>query len=171
MSTVVITIPADADATSVIKARNVFIEADASAYGAARDFAGTLIAFFRSEGYGDEWVTMPHDAKGESGDAMREQRDALYEGLRAKGHTNPSVKWKQIKGYASEAIKAEAGETDETSGTPSPTRSPQLRMTEDLIALYKFTKREHKKLNDAQRNAAAHIASALGAIGVDISKI
>lgn len=166
----VITIPASADAYEVIKARNVFIEADASAYGAARDFAGTLIAFFREIGVGDEWITMAHDTKGESGDAVREQRDALYEGLRGRGHTNPSVKWKQIKGYAAEAIKAESGETEE-SGTPSPTRSPQLRLTEDLIALYKFTKREYKKLNDAQRNAAAHIASALTAVGVDISKI
>lgn len=174
--TVTVTVPASADAREVTAARTAFVDTLTSNYGAGRKYAATLVGFFRAAGFGDDWLTMAHDAKGEAGDAMRTERDALYAGLKGAGHSNPSVKWKQIKGYALDLIKAEAGEddTDEASegeGNAKHTRSPQLRMVEDLTALYKMCKRESKTLTDAQRKASLHIGAALADLGVDISTL
>lgn len=129
---------------------------------------------------GLEWLTMAHDAKGPAGDAMREERDLLYTALRAVGHTNPSVKWKQIKDHArailGEREKAEAiarGETpaEESKGEAKHTRSTQLTLIEDLTRLYKHCKRNAKELTDAQRKAHLHIGAALADMGIDISAL
>lgn len=167
-----ITIPDSVTPEMVTKARGEFVGALSSTYGAGRRFAAVLIAAL-----GTEWVTMAHDAKGEAGDAMRVERDALYADLRAAGHSNPSVKWKQIKGYASELLAAEDGEGEgedgegEGKGSAKHTRTPQLRLIEDLTALHKMCKREGNKLTNAQVKASLHISAALGDLGVDVSKL
>lgn len=174
---VIVTVPAVAVSSDVKAARGEFVAVLKTEYGAARKYAATLVAFFRGEGFGDDWVTMDHDEKGKAGDAMREERSALYADLKAAGHSNPSVKWKQIKGYAAEIIGEEMGETEgetegeetEGSGNTKHTRSVQLRLVEDLSGLHKMLKREAKNLTDGQRTAALHIAAALADIGVDVN--
>ena len=169
-----ITIPDCVTPEMVTEARGEFVGALSSTYGAGRRFAAVLIGLL-----GTEWITMAHDAKGEAGDAMRVQRDALYTDLRNAGHTNPSVKWKQIKGYAADLIRAESGEGEgesaegegEGEGKAKHTRTPQLRLIEDLTALHKMCKRESKTLTEGQRKASLHIAAALGDLGVDVSKL
>lgn len=136
---------------------------------------------------GTEWLTMAHDAKGAEGDAMRAERDALYDALRKNGHSNPSVKWKQIKDSAREILAEEeraariaAGESPEdidaeaaaeAQGKKKDVRSPQLRLVEDLTGLYKMCKREAKTLTEAQRKASLHITAALADLGVDVSQL
>lgn len=129
---------------------------------------------------GTAWITMAHDEKGEAGDAMRAERDALYAALRANGHSNPSVKWKQIKDHAREIIEdAERAERIAAGEEPEPeekggarhTRTPQLRYVEDLTGLFKMGKREMKTLTDAQKTAHGLIVQALSAIGVDTTKL
>jgi len=107
---VTVTIPAVATAASVAAIRGEYVSGLTVAYGSGRKYAAELLAFFRAEGFGEEWLTMAHDAKGAAGDSMREERDSLYADLKASGHSNPSVKWKQIKGYALDLIKAESTE-------------------------------------------------------------
>jgi hypothetical protein len=174
MANVIVTVPDVAEVSEVIETRCEFVAALGSTYGAGRRYAATLIAFFRTRGMGERWVTMAHDHKGAEGDAMREERDALYTALREGGHSNPSVKWKQIKDHAVDLLKIESGEPEESTESGSgkkETRSVQLRMVEDLTSLYKLGKREKLKLTPAQAQAHTHIASALNALGVDISQL
>ena len=173
-----VTIPNNVTPEQVGKARNAFVDSLSSNYGAGRVYAADLVAHFDSRGFGTAWITMAHDHKGPDGDAMRAERDTLYTALKAAGHSNPSVKWKQIKGYAAELVRAESGEAEgeaaegeaEGSGKKS-TRSPQLRLVEDLVALHKMCKREAKTLTEPQRKAALHIAAALADLGVDLNSL
>ena len=165
----VITIPNDVTPEQVEKARGAFVDSLSSNYGAGRVYAATLVGLL-----GTAWITMPHDQKGAEGNAMRGERDALYAALKAAGHTNPSVKWKQIKGYAAEltADPADAGaETDAEGSGKKTTRSTQLRLIEDLTALHKHCKSKAKDLTEPQRKAALHIDAALADLGVDLSTI
>ncbi len=176
----IVTIPASVTPEKVAESRNAFVGALSSTYGAGRVYAANLVAFFDAQGFGTAWITMAHDHKGADGDAMRAERDSLYTALKeSKGHSNPSVKWKQIKGYAADIVRADAGETaegetaegeGEGSGKKN-TRSSQLRLVEDLVSLHKMCKREAKKLTEPQRKAALHISAALADLGVDLNSL
>ena len=171
MNAITITIPNNVSPQQVADARAEFVSSVSSNYGAGRQYAAMLVGSL-----GTEWTELAHDAKGPAGDAMREERDALYALLKAAGHSNPSVKWKQIKGYALDLLKAEEpkvdGEADsEGSGKAKHTRSPQLRYVEDLTGLYKMGKREAKNLSEAQREVHTLVAAALGKLGIDISQL
>lgn len=176
-----ITIPSAVTPEQVTESRAAFVGALSSAYGAGRTYAGDLLAWFDSLGFGVAWITMAHDHKGADGDAMRAERDTLYKGLKDAGHTNPSVKWKQIKDHAqsilAEQAKAErmaAGEPEpeaEPSGNAKSVRSTQLRLIEDLTALYKHCKTNAQKLTEPQRKAQLHIGAALADLSVDLSTL
>jgi hypothetical protein len=64
---------------------------------------------------------------------------------------------------------AEAGE-GEGAEAGSRDRDPITRNVEELIALYKFNARQDS-LPEKVRNAQTYIASALGALGVDLNMI
>ena len=177
---VTVTVPAVATASSVATLRGEYVSGLTAAYGSGRKYAAELLAFFRAEGFGEEWLTMAHDAKGAAGNAMRAERDSLYADLKAGGHSNPSVKWKQIKGYAEDLIAAENPSTEgegegegegESEGGAKHTRSLQLRLVEELSTLYKALKRDDKVLTDAQRTVFTHVSASLAALGVDISQL
>lgn len=180
MNTITITVPTTINVEAVAQSRATFVESLGTTYGAARTYAANLVAYFRSEGFGTEWITMTHDAKGAAGDSMRAERDTLYAALKSAGHSNPSVKWKQIKGYAAELIKAEETEDGEAEGKDGEaegsdkakhTRSIQLRLIEDLSTLFKACKRESKTLTEQQRKAFTFISSALDGLGIDVSTL
>lgn len=174
----IVTIPSNVSAEQVEQSCEVFAGLSGEVYGAGRTYAANLIGFL-----GTEWITMPHDQKGEAGDKMRAQRDMLYAKLRAlpSAHSNPSVKWKQVKDHAKSILEAQAkaeriaaGETEpetEPSGGKKEVRGPQARLLQDLTELHRFCKREEKKLNDAQKKAATHIASALVELGAVLSTL
>lgn len=179
MSQVTVTAPMSVSANRVAKSRAVYVEFLGKIYGAGKQYATDLLEYFTDAGFGTEWLDMAHDAKGPSGDAMRTERDALYEDLRKAGHSNPSVKWKQIKDHA-RAILAEQnpapegegegeGEDEGEGGNTKHTRSMQLRLIQDLCTLHKACKREARTLTEQQRQASVHIASALTALGVDLN--
>jgi hypothetical protein len=176
MSTIV-TIPNNVTPAELTESRDGFAQASGHVYGAGRKYAANLLGFL-----GTAWIELAHDAKGAEGDAMRTERDALYAALRALPipHSNPSVKWKQIKDHArsilAEQAKAEGGEDAEGegeaegSGSAKHTRTLQLRLIEDLTTLYKACKKE-KARTEQQSKAMLHIAAALADLGVDISKL
>ena len=175
MSTIV-TIPANVTPAELTESRDGFAQASGHVYGAGRKYAANLLGFL-----GTAWIELAHDAKGAEGDAMRTERDALYAALRALPipHSNPSVKWKQIKDHArsilAEQAQAEGGEGEgegeaEGSGNSKHTRTLQLRLIEDLTTLYKACKKE-KARTDQQSKAMLHIGAALADLGVDISKL
>lgn len=108
-----------------------------------------------------------------------------YEGLKAINYSNPSNAWRMIKQYAKEDAanrsmfgevppepKAEGEGATETTGEKRETRSPQLRLVEDLTALHEYCARLTAK-NDPQFLAKhatchGHIVQALKSLGVDI---
>lgn len=175
MSTIV-TIPANVTPAELTESRDGFAQASGHVYGAGRKYAANLLGFL-----GTAWIELAHDAKGAEGDAMRTERDALYAALRALPipHSNPSVKWKQIKDHArsilAEQAQAEGGEAEgegeaEGSGNGKHTRTLQLRLIEDLTTLYKACKKE-KARTDQQSKAMLHIGAALADLGVDLGKM
>jgi hypothetical protein len=159
-----------APAQTLVEAREGFIGAVGAEYGAAKVYAGELMAQF-----GSVWVDAAHDAPGADMDLFRVERAELYKGLKAAGHSNPSVKLKQIKDHARAILAREsavdgedgegAGEGEGAGGEKKERRSVQLRMVEELIALYKFAKRS--VLNEAQANAFRMIGQALRDLGVN----
>ena len=172
----IVTIPANVTPAELTESRDGFAQASGHVYGAGRKYAANLLGFL-----GTAWIELAHDAKGAEGDAMRTERDALYAALRALPipHSNPSVKWKQIKDHArsilAEQAQAEGGEGEgegeaEGSGNSKHTRTLQLRLIEDLTTLYKACKKE-KARTEQQSKAMLHIAAALADLGVDISKL
>jgi hypothetical protein len=173
----IVTIPNSVTPAQLTESRDGFAQASGQVYGAGRTYAANLLGFL-----GTAWIELAHDAKGAEGDAMRTERDALYAALRALPipHSNPSVKWKQIKDHArsilAEQAKAEGGEDAEGegeaegSGSAKHTRTLQLRLIEDLTTLYKACKKE-KARTEQQSKAMLHIAAALADLGVDISKL
>jgi hypothetical protein len=182
---VIVTIPNSVTQEQVAESRGKFVQVGGELYGAGRKYAADLIGFFRAAGFGDAWLTMEHNEKSAAGDAMRVQRDALYADLKARPekHSNPSVKWKQIKDHAqsilAEQARAEAvangeepeGEGEgEGSGKAKHTRTLQLRLIEDLKGCYGACKRE-KARTDAQSKAMLHIGAALADLGIDLSTI
>lgn len=167
-----VTVTVAAPAQSLVEAREGFVGAVGAEYGAARLYAGELMAQF-----GEVWIDAAHDAPGADMDAFRVERAELYKGLKAAGHSNPSVKLKQIKDHARSLLAAHnaglmgedgeaAGEGEGAeSGGKKERRSVQLRMVEELIDLYKFAKRS--VLNESQANAFRSIAHALECLGVN----
>jgi hypothetical protein len=159
-----------APAQTLVAAREGFVNAVGAEYGAAKVYAQTLVVEF-----GAEWVDAAHDAPGATMDAFRVERAELYKGLKAAGHSNPSVKLKQIKDHARAILAREsavdgedgegAGEGEGAGGEKKERRSVQLRMVEELISLYKFAKRS--VLNEAQAAAFRSIAQALRDLGVN----
>jgi hypothetical protein len=158
-----------APAQTLVAAREGFVNAVGAEYGAGKVYAQTLVAEF-----GSVWIDAAHDAPGADMDLFRVERAELYKGLKAAGHSNPSVKLKQIKDHARAILAREAavdgegageGEGESAGGEKKERRSVQLRMVEELIALYKFAKRS--VLNEAQANAFRMIGQALRDLGVN----
>ena len=159
-----------APAQTLVAAREGFVNAVGAEYGAGKVYAQTLVAEF-----GSVWIDAAHDAPGADMDLFRVERAELYKGLKSAGHSNPSVNLKQIKDHARAILARDAavdgegegaGEGEgEAGGEKKERRSVQLRMVEELVALYKFAKKS--VLNEAQANAFRSITQALRDLGVN----
>jgi hypothetical protein len=149
------------------------IDADRGVYGARRDYAAGLsdistVAWYEIEANG-----------GKLPEAIEGEKNAYYAGLKAIGYSNPSNAWKMIKQYAKQdAIKrALFGEvadiqegTAESEGAGSKARPLDLRLIEELTALYKACTKVDS-LSKKQEGAFKGIKEALKAMGVDTALI
>lgn len=175
MEVTVTSVAALEPALSLVEAREGFVGAVGAEYGAAKVYANELI-----EQFGTFWIEAAHDAPGASMDAFRAERAELYKGLKAAGHTNPSVKLKQVKDHARRIVAERAAqEAREAGEEPAPSegegsgkrevRSVQRRMVEELQDLYKFCKKQ--VLNEQQVNAFRSIGQALRDLGVNTDNL
>lgn len=122
-----------------------------------------------------DWFDIKHADLGKSpeGKLLRTEKTGLFDGLKARNHSNPSVFWTRLCDKArdmrypelvlarKEAEEAEAaaeaaeGEGEGTSKGASRNRSPLVRNSEEIAALVKFNEGldlegEHAKLKPVQ---------------------
>lgn len=124
--------------------------------------------------------------------AVKAEKTAFYDALKAAEHSNPSKVWADVRAYGRKrALKqaericladiAERGiSMPEGTERPDPLAAPargandvrsiRLRMVEDLCGLYKAAKRE-KSLATAEANCLVHVTSALIALGIDLTTL
>lgn len=168
----------------VESARNEAASAAARNYGAEREYAKVLNEHFADLSIA--WFTVEHNAKGAEAELVHAEKAAYFKVLHEKHpagkYPNPSVPWGRVRKYAQEELSLAFGSADtdtdtdteaEGSGNARHTRSLTLRYTEELSALYKAGKRAEREgvITSKESQVHVHIASALGALGIDISQI
>jgi hypothetical protein len=167
----------DAAEAALATCRTAVADTVTRQYGAVREYAETLTRFFPSD-----WYMYEHNDKSEDAKGILAEADKFRKTLRDAGHKNPSVIWTRVRNEGRKLVEGEPeaasgdGESGEGDGDKAGTkqiRSLSLRLVEDLSALFKACKREADKNNlDAkQSQAQTHIASALQALGVDLTMV
>jgi hypothetical protein len=139
-----------------------------SAYGAMRKYAEGLCSVLPAE-----WYLVEHNDSSDNAKPVHAEKKALFAELKAVNHSNPSTIWARVRKYAQEFVEgvpeqASAGEGESVGKRE--TRSLELRLVEDLTALWKACGRA-ESLSDKQSQCKTHIGSALTAMGVDLSLI
>ena len=138
-------------------------------YGATKVYAEELNRYL-----GAGWYQFEHNDKTEEAKPTLAEGNAFRSELKAAGHTNPSVVWTRVRNEARKLVEGDKaeGETTEPAGAKE-VRSLKLRMIEELSTLHKAAKREEGKnnLGKAESEAATFIASALKALGVDLTLV
>jgi hypothetical protein len=166
--TVNITTPTTFSAIATLRA--AAIESEVSNYGARRAYAAGLndiatVAWYSIEESGGK---LPENIAGE--------KKAYYDGLKSIGYSNPSNAWKMVKQYAkadaiARAMFGEVAQVEaESEGAGSKARPLDLRLVEELTALYKACSKVDS-LSKKQSGAFDGIKAALKSMGVDLSLI
>lgn len=169
---------------NVEAAREEAASAAARNYGAERNYAKVLNEAFA--GLTIAWFEVEHNAKGAEAELVHAEKRAYFKALNDKHpdgkYPNTSVPWARVRKYAQEELNLAFGSADsdsdsdtETEGSDNArhTRSLTLRYTEELSACYKAGKRAERDgiIQTKEAQALTHIASALGALGIDISQL
>ena len=169
MSDVIVVAPAAESAIDTLRA-NV-AEANVRAYGAEREYGIALCSVLPAE-----WYLVEHKDTSDSAKLVHAEKGKLFAVLKAANHTNPSTVWARVRKYAQEYMDGPKTETQpgaegstESAGA-QPNRSLTLRFVEELTLLYKAGKRADS-MSDKERAAHTYIASALGALGIDIGSL
>ena len=162
---------------SVVEARINELSAAGEAYGARIKYAQALVDVSDGVLWYTDGVALPA--------IIEAEKKEYYKGLKEIGYSNPSNAWKMVKKYATdyaqtigliakpEAENGEAESEAESSGDARHTRSFSLRVIEDVTAIFKAGRKLEKEgaLSDKEKECNVHLASALQALGVDISKL
>jgi len=151
----------------VAQKRQGAIDAQASTYGANVEYARALNRKFEFD-----WFELQHNDSSDEGKAVRKEKTLFFDGLKAVGHSNPSKVFADIRKYGKEDrygkpvvdATAEGSEVGaEGSDNAKHNRSPELRNMEELLALYKFNRR--------QESLSPKITKVQQKMGVDLHMI
>jgi len=138
--------------------RMAFIDATIKGQGSTMAYANSLTAQF---GTGWEKITLSGPCKPNeklTRQAIKDEKTILYDALKAKGHSNPSVVWGRV-------IKAAEGPKAKGAKVNAP-RAIDKRQAEELSKLYKaFFSSDDCNDNACKANAA------IAAILLDIFKV
>ena len=152
--------------------RTEVAEATGRAYGAERAYGIKLCSVLPAF-----WYKVEHQDKGEDAKKVHAEKKALFTELKKVNHSNPSTIWARVRKYAQEHAEPKAptpeGATPEATSSSvgaRQNRSLTLRLIEELTTLYKATKNA-QSLSDKERDCQTHIASALTAMGIDLTTI
>ena len=130
-------------------------------YGAVKAYALKLCDVLP-----EYWYDTEHTDVTESAKCTLAEATAFRDSLRKAGHKNPSVMWTRVRAEGRAHIE---GAPEDSKGKKV-SRSFQLRLIEDMTLLYRAGKRE-ESLSTQQQQAMTHLASALTAMGIDLSTI
>ena len=160
---------------SVIEARNALVKAETKSYGARITYAVELNSMAGCAWYRDGADKVI---------SIEAEKANLYAALKKVGHSNPSKVWGDIKKYAlidaqekglfgeTKPVEGEDGEGESTGGANANAPRPlQLRLVEELTALYKVCDKEKAFLTDQQKAASLCITKALESLGVNLGLI
>ena len=164
MSTVTIVSPL---ALNLIEAaRTECADKSGATASAERNYALAL-----NDGFVTEWFTFEANDVSDAGKLVKAEKELFYKALHAahhnKKHPNPSTVWARVRKYANEA---HFGVATESEGGAKHGKSVDLRITDSLVPLYKFLKRQDT-LNAKQTDVRVYVASALTAFGMDLTLI
>jgi hypothetical protein len=168
--------PAVAIPNNVIDARIAVVKAETGSYGAKREYAKSL---------NDAAMVAWFDKGTDKLPLIEAERQNLMGALKAVSHTNPHKVWADVRKYALEdaqsrglfgytvPVASEDGSEAESTGNANinAPRPLQLRLVEELTALYKVCDKEKAFLTDKQKGAALHITKALESLGVNLGMI
>ena len=163
MSQVIASPAGDSTPANIVELRNAVGDALKRQYGATREYAVALCEFLP-----EAWFDVEHNSLKEEDKPVLAEAKAFRAALKAAGHSNPSVMWTRVR-EAGRVHMHGAPEEGESKGA-KPQRSLQLRLIEDLSALWKACQREEGK-STAQQNAQTSITTALAALGIDTSTL
>jgi len=147
------------------EARDKAVKANGATASSERNYATTLNANFVPD-----WFTFEANDVSDMGKIVKAEKEKLYKGLHESHHNgkhpNPSTVWARVRKYGNEAQYG----VEETTGAKHG-KSPDLRITDDLVPLYKFLKRQDS-LSDKQSIVLMYVGSALSeGMGMDLSLI
>jgi hypothetical protein len=160
---------------AVIEARNNVVSNLRGVYGAKQKYGVELNNMMTYAWYAKDAEKSP---------LIEAERQNLMAALKSIEHSNPHKIWADIKGYALQdaqdrglfgevkpvPVPAAEGESTGNANINAP-RPLQLRLVEELTALYKVCEKEKAFLTDKQRAASLHITKALEALGVQVGMI
>jgi len=148
--------------SDIVEKRDAVGDSVKRQYGAVKVYAVALCAFLPECWYDVEHTDLSDDAKPTLAEAT-----AFRDVLRKAGHKNPSVIWTRVRHEARIHIEG----APEKDGGASNLRSLQRRFIEDIPALFRAGKREKNGLTTQQQQVMTHLASAITALGLDLSQI
>jgi hypothetical protein len=154
--------PTNAIEADIAEKRNAVGDSIKREYGAVKVYAVALFGVLPEGWYDIEHTDVSEEAKSTLAEATK-FRDVL----RKAGHKNPSVIWTRVRKEARIHIE---GAPEKEEGA-SNLRSLQRRFIEDIPALFRAGKREKNGLTTQQQQVMTHLASAITALGLDLSQI
>jgi hypothetical protein len=148
--------------SDIVELRDAVGDSVKRQYGAVKVYAVALCAFLPESWYEVEHTDLSDEAKPTLAEAT-----AFRDVLRKAGHKNPSVIWTRVRNEARIHIEGAPEKEDGASNL----RSLQRRFIEDIPALFRAGKREKNGLTTQQQQVMTHLASAITALGLDLSQI
>ena len=158
------------------KALNFDMSAIASARQECADKSGATASSERNyalalnDGFVPEWFAFEATDVSDEGKIIKAEKEMFYKALHSAHHNgkhpNPSTVWARVRKYGNEALYG----VTESDGGAKHGKSVDLRITDTLVPLYKFLKRQDT-LNAKQTDVRVYVASALTAFGMDLTLI
>ena len=166
MSVSIVSSVSSLNLTAIELARNEVAEKSGATASSERNYAIVL-----NESFVPDWFSYEANDISDEGKLVKAEKELFYKALHAAHHNgkhpNPSTVWARVRKYGNEAM---FGTAPESEGGAKHGKSVDLRITDGLVPLYKFLKRQDA-LNDKQANVLTHVSSALIAFGMDLALI
>ena len=149
-----VTTVSQASQALIDSARNNAAEKNGATASAERNYATTL-----NENFVPDWFSYEATDVSDIGKIVKVEKEKFYKALHEahhnKKHPNPSTVWARVRGYGT---KAQYGVEETTAAKHG--KSPDVRIIDDLVPLYKFLKRQDS-LSQNQDLVLTYIAGAL----------